>query len=342
MGPTEIAVVGGGPAGAYCALELARRCVHATIFNRSYSIEKPCGGGVSPATLAKFPFLEQFRSKGSNSEIYQMITCTEKKYRMKIPNPGFNISRQFLDHQIQKMAIESGAKLIEEKVISINRKQDTWQIETTKRSLTARVLVGADGVNSIVRQKTVGSIRKENLGLTYGYLVTGVEDEPTTMKFMVEIPGYIWIFPRGNHSSIGIFSNLKFGSELKRILDNFILSYCPQIKILSHFAALLPSATDPEFFKKHCVGDDWILVGDAAGHVDPISGEGILYALWSGKLAAQVIGANQLKTYDNLWRREYGFHLMERCRLKEKFFDPLTIEMSALLANNSYSNWPIA
>jgi flavin-dependent dehydrogenase len=226
------------------------------------------------------------------------------------------------------MATNNGAKLINEQVLAVRRKQNLWQIKTNKQLITTRILVGADGIQSLVRQKTIGRISKENLGLTYGYFATGTENEPTTIKFTAEIPGYIWIFPRKNHSSIGIVSELKYGGALKRILDEFIHSYCPKIKVISKFSAMLPRATDPDFFDLPCGGNDWILIGDAAGHADPLSGEGILYALWSGKLAAEVLTKDKIEAYDKLWRKQYGNCFREKCAQKKAFYDASAIELS--------------
>ena len=74
-----------------------------------------------------------------------------------------------------------------------------------------------------------------------------------------------------------------------------------------------------------------MLVGDAAGHVDLITGEGILYALWSGKLAADAIAQNNLGSYDEFWRKEYGNYFAERSKMKEIYYEPLTIELSLTL-----------
>jgi len=327
----NVAIVGGGPAGAFCAFELARKGIYTTVFDHSHPREKPCGGGISALAIQKFPFLKQFRSMGGVSSNLRIISCTNKQVTLIGHQQGFNISRRIFDEELVKMATQTGAKLVHEKVINIQKKQNSWQIKTDNQIVNAKTLIGADGVNSLVRKKTIGAIPNKNLGLAYGYFVTGVEHDPTTIKFLGEIPGYIWIFPRNDHSCIGIGSKLKHGFMIKKLLEEFVQSYCPQINIASTFAAMFPCVTDPDFFMHPCAGEDWVLVGDAAGHVNPLSGEGILYALWSGKLAAEATAENELRLYNKLWREDYGNYLRALCVKRDAFYDPLSIELSIVL-----------
>jgi menaquinone-9 beta-reductase len=322
MPEIEIAIVGAGPAGSYCAYNLAKQGLKPVIFDHSHPREKPCGGGISPRTLEKFPFLEKFRRNGSTFGEFKLISCIDTKFKSKEFENGFSISRRFLDEQLLDMAIESGTTLIRERVNELKKIGDLWEITTDLRKIFARIVVGADGVNSIVRRKILGPIANKNLAVTYGYLATGVKKEEATIKFLAEIPGYIWVFPGRNISNIGIGSDLENGSRLKTLLDRFIDLNLPQVKIISSYAAMVPSASDVSFFKQYCCGGDWILIGDAAGHVDPISGGGIMYALWDGELAAKAIGSNEADTFDNLWRSEFGHRLEERCKIKNKFYDP--------------------
>jgi geranylgeranyl reductase family protein len=331
----DVLIVGGGPAGAYCAHELAKQGFKPAIFDHSHPREKPCGGGISQLTVQKFPFLEQLRSQGSSPETLKLISCTNSTTTIG-EQKGFNISRQVLDKKILQMATDQGAKYFKEKVLAVQKHPSFWLVKTDKRLLKTKILVGADGVNSLVRKKTVGAISSKNLALTYGYIATGTENEASTIKFMAEIPGYIWILPRGSNSSIGVGSELQYGSRLKHLLFNFMRSDCPQIEIGSIFSALLPSVTEPDFFNLPASGDDWVLVGDAAGHVDPLTGGGILYALWSGKLAAQAIAENNLRLYDKLWQKEYGGYFRERCKQRSAFYDPFLIEVS--IVSNAFKN----
>jgi geranylgeranyl reductase family protein len=328
MGQTkEIVIVGGGPAGAFCAYELAKRGIFATVFDSSHPREKPCGGGISPTALEKFLFLEQFRTFGGSAKEIKMISCTDMQEAV-LSYRGFCLSRKFFDQQLIKMATDEGASLVKEKVLEIQPKRGRWQLKTDKGQYAAGIVVGADGINSLVRKATVGRILPENLGLAYGYIAQGVESNPVTVKFTAEIPGYIWIFPRKNNTCIGIGSELKYGAELKKILDQYLGTHYPELKVISTFAAMLPWATNPDFFSLPASDDNWALVGDAAGHADPLTGEGILYALWSGKLAAEAIGQNDLRVYDKLWRKQYSESLNERCRMRNKFYDPCALEFS--------------
>jgi geranylgeranyl reductase family protein len=337
----EIVIAGGGPAGAYCAYELARQGFDPVILDHSYPREKPCGGGILPYVLKMFPFLEEFRSLGFSFGNFRIISCINTEAISKGLENGFCVSRKLFDKKLLDMAIQSGARFSKEKVIDVRNTQGKWKIRTDKAILSSKILVGADGVNSIVRRRTVGHISAKNLALAIGYLTPTVSKDQATIKFLTEIPGYIWVFPGRNYANIGVGSDLQYGNQLKLHLDSFINSNFPQINITSRYAAMLPSATEPNFFTLPCCGENWLLIGDAAGHVDPISGGGILYALWGGKLAAQAIMKNDLKAFDESWRKEYGVNLLERCKNKEAFYDPLKSTMALLagLANNTYF-WP--
>ncbi len=337
--PEYVAIVGAGPAGAYCALELAKFGIFPTIYDYSHPREKPCGGGISPHVLQMFPFVEKFRSLGLTFSDFRIISCTGHQVITKSLANGFSISRRCFDEGILNMAIQNGAKLIREKVIDIQKAGKFWKIETSKDVISTNILVGADGVNSLVRRKIIGPITKENLALAFGYRTTSIEKHAAAIKFLGEIPGYIWVFPGKDYANIGIGSELKFGGVLKKLLDAFVVSYCPQIRIESKYAALLPSARSPDFFRSiPVVGHNWILIGDAAGHVDPISGGGILYALWGGKLAAKAIRENDLKLYDRHWREQFGIDLENRCKTKNEYYDPVKLEVSLLcgLIDNTY------
>ena len=335
MKHVEVAVVGGGPAGAFCALELAKHGIYATIFDHSHPREKPCAGGISTQVIKKFPFVETFRTSSFTFSDFKIISYNDIQVMTKKFDGGFCVSRMLFDQGILGMALEKGAKLATEKVLDVKKTRSGWKIRTNKEFHFAKILVGADGVNSIVRRNTVGSISKENLALTFGYRAISHENVQATIKFLSETQGYIWVFPGNNYVNIGIGGELNCGSILKRLLDDFIHSHYPGTKIISNYAALLPSAETPEFFSLPCSGKDWILIGDAAGHVDPTTGEGIFYALSGGRLAALAIKENSANSYDDMWRKEYGQTLIRSVKKKADFYDPVWSTISILFAKTS-------
>ncbi len=332
----EVTIVGGGPAGAYCACELARKGVKVKIIDHSHPREKICGGGISSAAVTKFPFLEKMRPEGNDCSNFKVIFPNGDQVMLNGIQKGFNISRRILDEEIINMAMQNGAVLLKEEVTDVNQKKTLWEITTNKHVFLTKILIGADGVNSIVRRKTLGPIPKENLGVTYGYFATGAENEPTTMKFLNNIVGYIWIIPRKDHSSIGICGETIYGKRFKKILGDFVHSYYPCVSIDKEFASTFLFPSNSNFFELPSAGENWILIGDAAGHVDPITGEGILYALWSGKLAAEAIIRNEPKSCDEHRREEYCNNLSQRCENKDLFFNPLamTLMINIILQNN--------
>jgi len=238
-----------------------------------------------------------------------------------------NVSRECLDKYILQNATDNGAKLIERRVVGIEEEADCWIVRTRDGEYRSKLIVGADGVNSVVRRKTIGPIPRENLAACAGYFARGVERDYNVVKFIRGYTGYAWIIPRETHSSIGIGVELRHAGKLKKLMEEFIAEYCPNIEKISRFGALIPIVTDPAFYKIPCSGKNWILIGDAAGHVAPISGEGIRYALWSAELAAEAIAEGNPAKFDTLWRKKYSWHFNMASRLTGFCYSPLVLEL---------------
>ena len=100
----------------------------------------------------------------------------------------------------------------------------------------------------------------------------------------------------------------------------FIAQYCPDVEKISEWGALIPNVKDVKTFQIPLAGDSWILIGDAAGHVNPISGEGLLYALLDGELAAQAVAQNNLVIFDILWKETYGLNLFTAIKWRRWFY----------------------
>jgi menaquinone-9 beta-reductase len=334
----DVVIVGAGPAGAFCALQLAEQGLHPIILDHSHPREKPCGGGISPKVTEKFPIVEKFRSIGKPFGDIRIVSCVGTAAVIKGLDSGFCISRESFDQGILDLAVLSGARLLKEKVTDLSLKGRNWVVKTQKLVLETKVVIGADGANSLVRHKMIGPISGENMALAFGYRASCNSTHRATIKLLAEIPGYIWLFPGKDFSNIGIGSEIRYGNKLKPLLDSYIKSEFNKSNLFSTYSAMLPSASTPKFFDSPCASDNWILVGDAAGHVDPISGGGLLYALWGGQLAAQAVANNDPKSFDTFWRKQYGQELIERCKRKSDFYDPLKSTIAILLGlfNGTY------
>jgi flavin-dependent dehydrogenase len=123
-----------------------------------------------------------------------------------------------------------------------------------------------------------------------------------------DLEGYLWSFRGPNHASVGIATRLGAvpPQDLWHRVDRFLTETCPEAKKEKRWAGLLPMAQDTSLWDTPCAGPGWALLGDAAGHVHPITGEGIAYALWSVELLAEALGQGGPQVYEGLWRERYG------------------------------------
>jgi flavin-dependent dehydrogenase len=219
-----------------------------------------------------------------------------------------DLGRALLDRALANADV----RLVRQRVVDLERTGDNWCLRTTSGQLfSAEFLVGADGVRSIVRRRAVGPIPRQHLGLAVGYLVRGMPDAMMFQTF-ADLAGYLWSFPRPDRASVGIGSRLGAvpPRDLWRRLDRFLDDTCPGARREGRWAALLPMAGDPTLWDTPCAGPGWALLGDAAGHVHPITGEGIAYALWSAELLAKALRRGDPQIYEDLWREKYGTELM--------------------------------
>jgi geranylgeranyl reductase family protein len=325
----EVAIVGGGPAGSYCAYCLAENGIYPTIFDHSHPREKPCGGMISPLAQELFPFLKELPVEHAKRKIMYLIVPSGQKISIDIKKgAAICVSRLEFDQFLLTMALSKGAKLLKEKVTDIKRQGNFWKIKTDEHLYVAKKLVGADGINSIVRSKVTTPLKNRDKGICYGYFTEGLEDEDLSFHFLPHREGYIWVIPRKSNVSIGIgCAEVSRSSGLRKELDMFIKKRYPYIKILSSWAALIPNIKNAETLCIPVAGKTWVLIGDAAGHVNPISGEGILYALLDGELAAQAIAENNTLSFEKLWRQTYGLNLLLGVKFRKWVYKKVILEL---------------
>jgi len=325
----EAAIVGGGPAGSYCAYSLAENNIYPVMFDHTHPREKPCGGLVSPIAERLFPFLEKLPIKHSKKSKLHLISSSGRRVCISIRKGKIRcFSRLKLDQFLVNMAVDKGAEWIKEKVIALERKKDFWKVKTTRQSYHAKILIGADGVNSLVRRSTIGPLSKVDKGVCCGYLVKGLEKEDITIRLLVHRQGYIWTIPRGEHTSLGIgTAEASRSYGLRQELDMFIQQQYPYAEKISKWAALIPNVKNIKTLQIPVAGSNWMLIGDAAGHVSPTLGEGILYALLDGELAAQAITENNPRLFNELWKETYGASLFKDIIMRKWLYTRPGVEL---------------
>jgi len=313
-----IVIIGAGPAGSMAAYKLSSSDNKILLYDHKAPWEKPCGGMLSPGTIDEHSELESYPYPLNLCNGIVYISTRNDRELVSSEKVIPVISRIELNRFLLDMAKNSGTEFIQKKVLDISQVNSQWIIETEDSRHKADLIIGADGANSIVRKATIGKIPKEHLSLTCGYILAGVPENQYITKFL-DIEGYIWVISRVDHTSAGIGARLGTvsGKDLFKKLDDFLCENYPGFKIMKKYSALIPTATDESFFDKPCCGDNWLLVGDAAGHVDPVVGEGIYYALKSAKIAAQAILNENIYSYDTLWRERYGKTLKQNASFRQ-------------------------
>jgi flavin-dependent dehydrogenase len=185
--------------------------------------------------------------------------------------------------------------------------------------------VGADGAGSLVRRTLLAPTPPERLMMAAGWYAPG--DAPMLVRFTPGLDGYLWLFPRSGHVGVGICAPL--GQVPTRALlgrlESEVARAFPALATLEseRYAHTIPSpSADPRSLLE-IAGARWALVGDAAALADPITGEGIYYALRSGALLADTLASDgSASRYPERLLADFGHELLRAARLKPRFYAP--------------------
>jgi flavin-dependent dehydrogenase len=330
MSTRTIAIVGGGPAGAATAERLAegwglRRTGsnghRVLVFEEKIGWEKPCGGGLSYKALRRYPFLKNAASGGNLLHDAELFAPTGAALRIHLRAPLAIYPRAALNQMLLRRAEDAGAETVAERVLRVRRKDSGWEITGRQKVYQADFVVLAAGARSRLRQTLVEDFLPRDFMLTVGYYLP-VSSDVLRVQFYDKFEGYAWSFPRADHVSVGICGKASEApmAALHDRLGVFLqkLGYAAdRQRIFSH---LLPSLSVESWVSLRLVGHGWALVGDAAGLVDPITGEGIHYAMRSGNLLAESLLDALPEDYPQRVRNEFGRALAQGARLAKSFY----------------------
>lgn len=297
------------------------------LFDHRAPYEKPCGGGLSPLVGRRFPDVMALPFPRFRPRRVLLRASDGGQVEHDLGSLDWAIvSRAEFGQALLERALAKGrVRFVRQRVACIEREGKGWFLHTAAgETLSSDFLVGADGVRSLVREEVVGLIPRQHLGLGVGYRVQGMPDALMLQTF-AELEGYLWSFPRpacpersrGDHASVGIGSRLDSvgPGELWQRLDAFLDEVYPGAKKEKRWAGLVSMVRDPSLWDTPCAGPGWALLGDATGHVHPITGEGIVYALWSAELLAQAVLQGNPDLYETLWRERYGSGLASAAKM---------------------------
>jgi geranylgeranyl reductase family protein len=283
---------------------------------------KPCGGAVSAGLLARFPF--SFDPVIESEITETAYVMGDRTVRIPVPRGAIQmVMRDRFDawiirHAEAEVRTSSPVRLVVEE-------EDRVIVETAGgQRFTAFYLIGADGANSIVASK-LGLRQKRQMAAA---VEAEIPVEPEVMKnfanksifiFGEVRKGYLWIFPKAGHLSVGIGTLRRERAELKKTLERVMARYGISLEGAKLYGHPVPIYQRHETISTKRT----LLVGDAAGLVDPFTGEGIRMAVKSAQLAAEAIVAGDITQYQRAVHREIGrSHLFGRVLASAFFYFP--------------------
>ena len=333
----DVAIVGGGPAGSTAARLLARGGARVAIIDGSHPREKPCGGGITGRGLE----LVAEAISGAGIRVVEAVSAGfETRGRaaaVLLPNRQNGqaalgiVSRREFDRALLLAARHAGAEHIDARATRIAAHPDGWTVSTESAVVRAGWLVGADGTNSLVRRTVTRPFSRSDLSIASGYFVRGASGTSVDLDFDDVPTGYLWSFPRADHLAAGACgqATATSSSQLLARTERWIREKLPGRYPLERYSWPIPSLTTSAIAREQPAGDRWMLAGDAAGLVDPITREGIYFALLSGEYAAASLGGSfSAAAYTERLRDTMYAELAHAARLKHRFFRP---ELLALL-----------
>ncbi len=323
----DVVVVGSGPAGAVAAYHTASAGLSTLLVDQAlFPRRKTCAGGLTAAATAYLPAplpdqLVQCRvSKLSTWMGDRSVVHDQRDDFM------FTVRREEFDTWLLDLAIGAGAiPHLGERILGYQSERGRVLLKTPSGTIQGRMVIGADGANSILARQ----LRQSRRAVVGYCLQVEVPEAPAPDTIEIHyglVPeGYGWVFPRPQSRVIGVGGLLgRFTqphSYLKAVLDRHGCTANQAVagQIIPIGGQWLP-----------VTADGIMLVGDAAGFVDPFTGEGIRYALWSGRLAAQTAtralrkqsspSRTVLAGYDQACRQEIMPELRHAYRLSRTFF----------------------
>jgi geranylgeranyl reductase family protein len=302
-------VIGAGPAGSTTALRLSRAGARVLLLDRErFPRDKPCGGGLTYRAVRQLPV-----------SVEPVVEDTVRRVKL-----GFRYGRSFerrteeplilmtqrrrLDAHLAEQAAEAGADFRDGvRATALEADEQGVTVRFDGSAASAPVAIGADGVNGLTARALGVAARRQHGVALEGNVAHVHAREDYRGRAVVELGvvpgGYAWVFPKGDHVNVGVGGRESEGPRLRAHLDRACAEYGVEAEQLESIRGYrLPMRRPGDRARSGRV----LLVGDAAGLVDPLSGDGMYEAFVSAQLAADAILSGELAAYESQVLGELG------------------------------------
>ncbi len=355
----DVIVVGGGPAGSIAAYEAAKAGLKTILLEKDRDIGYPvrCAEAVGEDGLKKFMDTDP-QWVAATIKYARLISPNDTSLRLPLPiENGLILHRRLFDFALAQRAAMAGAEVqtkayVDGLIISDGQVGGVnYQYFGERRSLRAKIVIGADGVESRIGRMAGlrTALKLSDTGSAYQVSVANVDVEQDVIEFYFgqnRAPsGYLWIFPKGEgmaNIGLGVVGKGVRDVIAKDLLDKFLTDRFPKAAVLTAVAGGIPLAKT----LKKISTNGLMLIGDAARMANPVSGGGIISGMIAGRIAGQVaaeaIGAGDvseqgLKEFPARWHKEVGrtYDIAHRIsnsirEITDEQFDKMAWELKAL------------
>jgi geranylgeranyl reductase family protein len=283
----DVAIVGAGPAGSTAAYRLARARARVLLIDKArFPRDKPCGGGLTTRAVRQLPFSVEPVVEDRITRMRCRLRYGPKIERESTRVLCLMTQRRRLDAFLVEQAVAAGAEFRDSVHVAIDSETE---LRIDGRPVEVGAVIGADGANGITARSLglggaivngvalEGNLPYEELPLAglHGMLVLELGAVPG---------GYGWIFPKGDHVNVGVGGWGREGPHLRRHLRLLCEHYGIELRRLSDLRGHRLPMRRPETVLARGRA---LVIGDAAGAIDPVSGDGIYEALVTARLAAE-------------------------------------------------------
>ena len=356
---TDVLVIGAGPAGSSTAKHAALNGAEVILIDKKSEIGSPkrCAEGVSKEGLKKLGIEPNSRWVTKELSGVRLISPNGtdvwmKEDQVKLPEAGYILERKVFDKFMAMDAARAGATIMIKTLARGMRKDYEGYIVSCESmgedfEIKAKIVVGADGPESRVGRwgglKT--AVKPKNMESGIQFEMVGLEmEDPDVIEFYfgsVAPGGYAWIFPKGDdiaNVGLGIVSTVTDKSAYEHLVE--FVKNCPATQNAQPVE--LNVGGDPVGgMTKNLVKDSLMIVGDAAGHVNPLTGGGIITALEAGMYAGEVAAAavkednyteKRLKEYQEICKIEIGDSFDKYLITKDYLLSPSDSDLDSIAA----------